>query len=433
MTVDLMSAEAERAAVDVVKQAIELYNGDAQLTPSQALIKASESHDFTPDMLCRLTEAFNSSAQVAHLETSDVNKRAESIPLANPAEVVEAFFPDNVQSRAEKAAAVEAPDCYDTPEHGDFMPVMEEMEKAAREAPIKLARTPRRYEADPDMLYGRIAKNKQAAYRKSEVLQTEAQEHLDKVAALADRLIQYFRQPGHLPFAEVEKRARLNFTGVEKLLDHVFDQGNLAKSGEVRAEMTGKELAFIKDASVEPYSLIKVAVEAGEGYARALVKAAGILDEADTQYARDMSDYQQYKAAVNVKSALISAMTGGAASAEKLLQPPEPEKPVPMPVISDPEHEAQLASIEQQAALNDLLANDPVISAVDPQEVIRAFNQLSAMAPHVARDPNVLRSVLRRYVQQQDVDPFEIKQLVDLDVAMKKRDEPVGAERFVLS
>jgi len=44
----------------------------------------------------------------------------------------------------------------------------------------------------------------------------------------------------------------------------------------------------------------------------------------------------------------------------------------------------------------------------------------------VARDPVMLRSILRRTVQQSDMDPFEMKSLVDLDSAMRSREAPEG-------
>ena len=444
MSIELLTPKAERAAVGVVKQAIELHNSDEGLTPSQALIKAAEGCDFSPDMLCRLAEAFNSSAQIAHFENSDAEKRAEAIPLASHVEVVNAFYPEKVESNEEKAAAVAVPTFYDTPERDNFMSVPS-LEKSARAEPIVLSPKPRAYSEDPGLVFARNEGAKRAAYRRAEILQTEAQHHIDKVAGCADQLIEYFRGMDSTPFAEVEKRAGLNFVGIADLMGHVFTKGNLAKTGEKRAAADGTTIAFI-DKDIAPYSIIKAALHHVRELNLALNEAVDITNAADAQHKEATT-----KAAIFSPLSAVNLLEGNKEDEKKkkpdnlygavdkipgalgnTFQPGDPYEPSQRHVIEDPEHGARLASIEQQAILNDLMTNDPVIGAVDPQEVLKAFNRLSAMAPFAARDPNVLRSVMRRYVQQQDIDPFELKQIIDLNEVIRKRDEPLETERMVL-
>jgi hypothetical protein len=53
--------------------------------------------------------------------------------------------------------------------------------------------------------------------------------------------------------------------------------------------------------------------------------------------------------------------------------------------------------------LNDFLSNDPVLSGYGRDEVLNAFNQVSQLAPHAARQPAVMRGLLRRMLQQEGV------------------------------
>ena len=326
----------------------------------------------------------------------------------------------------EKAAADRSNAGHEDPIFENFMAVPE-LEKAARETPIQLSPKPRTYMVDPGSIYQRIRWNKEAACKQAEELKTEAQRNIDKVAAAADLLVEYFRTLGHTPFADVEKRAMANFEGIGPFMDHVFKAASLEKLGEKRSQSSDEDIAFV-DESQPPYLYIKQASESVQAFARAAVKSAGILDEAERRYNGHMKDLEAYKEAQDAASVFGGAAKGMGA----MLQPGEPTPPMPMPVLTDPEHEARLAAITQRAALNDLMQNDPVIAAVDPQTVIQAFNRLSEIAPNLAREPNLLRSTLRRFVQQEDIDPFELKQLVDLDISLRQREEPGKMERYAL-
>lgn len=91
----------------------------------------------------------------------------------------------------------------------------------------------------------------------------------------------------------------------------------------------------------------------------------------------------------------------------------------------DPVHDAEMNRIKTQAMLNDFLANDPVISTYDQDEVFTAFNQVSQMVPRASIQPAVMRGQLRKLLQQQDaMEPFEANQLVDVEKGLKSIQEP---------
>lgn len=91
----------------------------------------------------------------------------------------------------------------------------------------------------------------------------------------------------------------------------------------------------------------------------------------------------------------------------------------------DPVHDAEMSRIKTQAMLNDFLANDPVISTYDPDEVLTAFNQVSQLVPRASLQPAVMRGQLRKLLQQQDaMEPFEANQLVEVEKGLKSVQEP---------
>lgn len=415
---ELISPKTEREAVGVVKSAIELANNDPTITPGQAVIKAAENHDFTPDLLCRLVEAYNSSASLAHIESSDEIKRADIIPLADPVEVVNHFFPEKEFSPTEKEAANSAPGSYDKSEKIDYMAVSDQQVKSAATEAIEARPRPRMYHVDRGALYQDIHRKKAASYKLAKRLRTEARHNLHKVAECADLLSEYFRKIGHVSFAEVESRALDNFGGsIKPLMDYVYGMAGLEPLGESRGEVKEGSVSFI-NIGREPYNIIKAAMDYRDSYAVVLNKTADIMNKADHEYAERMKKFGEYtKLAVR-----------GLDLSEAFKTEDKPPAPVLLREIKDPEHEATLASIRQRAVLSDLMANDPVIAAVDPEIAINAFNELAETAPFVMQQPALLRSFLQRRVQQQGgyADPFEVKQLIDMDTALQKREEPAS-------
>lgn len=123
----------------------------------------------------------------------------------------------------------------------------------------------------------------------------------------------------------------------------------------------------------------------------------------------------------------VGAMTG----LKSLIAPKQPTNAeIENDVIGellDPEHEAEMQRIKMQAMLTEFMADDPVISTYDPDQVIEAFNQVAQMTPRAAIQPAVMRGQLRKMLQQQDaMEPFEAGQLIDVEKGLKEVAEPAS-------
>jgi hypothetical protein len=65
--------------------------------------------------------------------------------------------------------------------------------------------------------------------------------------------------------------------------------------------------------------------------------------------------------------------------------------------------------------LHDMLKNDQVLAGYPPKQVIDAYNELADFSPRIADKPVMVRSVLRKWLPQGQLDTFETKDLAEAD------------------
>jgi hypothetical protein len=110
---------------------------------------------------------------------------------------------------------------------------------------------------------------------------------------------------------------------------------------------------------------------------------------------------------------------------------PEEEKEVSKQLnkLIDPGHEAKLRAIRSQAALQSMLRG-PGLRGENPKDVIKAYNRIVSLAPHVADQPMALESMIRRHLAQgSQADVFDVLQTADLESKLKMKDPsllPIG-------
>jgi hypothetical protein len=69
--------------------------------------------------------------------------------------------------------------------------------------------------------------------------------------------------------------------------------------------------------------------------------------------------------------------------------------------------------------LTDLMANDEVISNYSPKEIVQAYNEIYDLAPNVATKQLIVRSYLRKRLQQGSFDQFDVDSLLKADRRLK--------------
>jgi hypothetical protein len=99
--------------------------------------------------------------------------------------------------------------------------------------------------------------------------------------------------------------------------------------------------------------------------------------------------------------------------------------------LSDPDHEHALKSIRAKSVLHDLILNDPVVSAHDPQDVAMAFNDIAELAPNLVDTPGMLQTVLRKRLESGQLADFDVKQILEMDKLRAERDKVQGEARQI--
>jgi hypothetical protein len=139
-------------------------------------------------------------------------------------------------------------------------------------------------------------------------------------------------------------------------------------------------------------------------------------------FSKEASPFMWGAAGGAVKDVLGGIAKSVAPPTDKLMQQS-------MNTLTDPQHEATLRNIRTQAVIQDLMANDPVISGYPSNEVLGAFNEIGGLSPRSTDQRLVMQSLLRRRLAQGALDGFEINQLLDTEDRLKRRDTNVPSQQ----
>jgi hypothetical protein len=434
---DMMDKAAEGRIVRAIEEAIELTNAGAH--PNDAITKQAEEKQFGPKIVQRMVEAYNTSRTLAHLKHASGYGRAEDFPLASAKTILARLYPEDVVSPARKAASFEHSD-YRYPEEINFM-----RKGAGTKPPPLTSKKAAPIPRDPAVTAQRNYDIKAGLEKKAESLKSDyRQKHYTlwgHVKAASD----YFHKLYREPFAVVEEKVAGEFGVVGRtLMDLVYTQGNLSEKRSALKDI--RQLTY--DVEMEPYGHIAHAVKAAASVYVAAEVATDAREALETFCEKHALPYE--KAAASVEDEVAPALLDGTLGATS--RPFEKNALLPMPYMSgplllaggmgalgleepdraasrekadlavaDPIHDSNMRSIKSKAMLSDLISNDPIISSYDPNEVRTAFNQLNQLSPQVAAQPGVVRAMLRRLLQQENViEPHEAEQLTGVEKNLRQ-------------
>lgn len=456
MELEKLSKEAEREIVGSLEEAITLTNSG--VTPNSAIQKVAEDRHFAPEIVKRMVEAYNTSRTLAHLKSASVESRGASFPLADAKVILDAMYPEKVTVPAVKAASMETPISYDRPESREFF-------KAARWIQIKpILDRVTAYGQDPNIIAQKILEKKASWGKSLDSARSEYRQTIWKVSELIKESAEYFGRLNRTPFLEVERNMVGEFGEVAKpLMEILYKQAALKEarysgplrqwSFDLREEpypTLVKAIEFAKEASVKAKDLFgleeqheKLLKEANGLRPQFNEPANGLLTDVLVESVGPPFEYnpllprEKKEAEAPVmggpssfpfdKSGFLEGVTGAAEDAvmgSLGLSEPDSEK-IKAKALSesmDPIHESKLNEVTVRTMLNDFIANDPIISGYDPEQVTQAFNQLSQLSPQVAQQPAVARTMIRRMLQSDNVvEPHEATSLSELNRSLQQQ------------
>lgn len=463
-----LSAETEQKLMRCIESASTAIEGGAN--PNSGIAKAAMDNGVTPGEVKLVVHAYNTGRTTRQREESDdLLTKAADFPLADTEKVLELMYPDRVKT----AAAVER----DTAPHPvydhsprPFLERKSQREKAAANvdwgtiAGVKVTAPPA-YPRDKAAAEARALGNVDRSRKATEEARRKMASAFDQMGQHFVDLTTYFRRPDATPMPVVKEAVLLLHgdkgvqifdelirvtPGLSKLANHTLGNSVLGRNGR-----TSFPRVDDLDCTAEPFPKVAALMQAIDDYKTEKqafvaattehdrVKEAELLPFAEPAVSPSILDHSsvdgEKRAFMNPLSALTTgAVLSNSVSRMNQIAKGDPQREIgkQMMQLEDPEHENKLRMINTQAMLQDFMVNDPVISSYDPDQVSGAYNDIVQLSPRSADQRMLMQQLLRRQLQQGQLDSFEMDQLLSMDEKLRKREVPdmkgVGADGSVL-
>lgn len=406
--------------------------------PNAALAKAASVLDVPEGHLPLLVYAYNTARTKEQLQSSDdPMEKSADFKLADLAGMRAIMYPEVKTPEQEKRAAAISTEYFFPPTWAKSAACA----KAQAGGTLAIGDVPAPKRVPEITAEPLAALPEEQAKRKLEKRSRDERDVREaKVAQLMaemdarrtiDELSAYFRKSGSE-----------SFTRVLDNVDALYGQDMLAVMKHLQAnhpEFAKQAMTAAKpvDARQEPYKTMELALQKLKTAAAAVActeeKTAAFAAAYPSVIAGNTNpsffDSPEKRAGAGqvLGTALgISATREAIGQMANNLKGPDPETSVrkQMDRISSPDHELALRNIQLRTTLQELMATDPVIMAHDPHTVINTFNELSQLAPRIASQPSMLRSVLRKQLEQQHMEPFELGELAKIEQTLARPSLP---------
>ena len=451
-----ITSATERKLMDVIEKTATFVNEG--LSPNDAIIKAAG--DLRPGDVSLVVHAYNTGRTTRQrTEGDDPFEKSAEFELADTSTILEALWPATVKT----AAALFQDKTVSTEYSFSPVPMLERKvgwEKRARNVNWRqmggqeiLPAEP--LPTDPQWRAKVAMANIDRGKRAVDESRRKAASAFDQLGRTFDELTTYFRRPDSKPMPVV-KEAVIMLHGdkgeqimdelvrvtpaLTKLANHVNGRSLLGAAGrEKRASVDSL------DCAAEPFPLIARVVREIREYREKKATWLEVVDTFDKEAASTLlpfaspavspsilglsSDVREKRSfGIDPLKALgtYSLMQNTMGTAADKIKGPTDEAEVQKTLdsLNDPAHESKLREINAQAMMQDLMINDPVISGYDPEEVMGAYNDIVQMSPSAGTQRMLMQSLLRKQLQQGQLDTFEQDQLLGFEDKLRKQQHP---------
>jgi hypothetical protein len=425
-----ISKEAEAKVLDALGTVANLVNEVDD--PNKAIIKAATEYSIPAGHINLMVLAYNTGrTNKQRLAADDPTEKSASFVLADPKVIMEALYPSEVKTKAEeKRSSVVSAD-YSRP------PVFAQRKssamKAARYVDWKLSDKPEQYAHDPKEASARAYNSSLFNKQRMQSCRRELSHARDTLARYFEKLGAYFRTPGSFSFADLSPVVAIQHGNVGKAV-----MKQVARAAPLIEKQGASGRLINVSADVEPFTTITACVKLAKELAAREKDYSHLVEIVEKRAREKLSPFVHAPGSRSVLGtpssgsvitekvagvsnkviglAAISNLTGGLGSlanqsqqsADKAFQN-DIEKFTDQ--LADPSHELELKRIRSRAMLEDLLANDPVISGYGSADVLQAYNDIVELAPRAADQRMLLQGLLRRHLAgEMSTDPFDVQQ-----------------------
>lgn len=434
--------DAEEKLLGYVKEVqAHISNGDE---PDDAIVKVARDNGIANDLLPLIVQAHNVGRQTFQREkcsNQGVLCKLADFPIARIETVRSRLYPQTVtpSSVLKQASAVSAE--YSAPPSIPVRAYATPREKQASVSlPAEMTKTPDREYGDPKTKVARMQTAKLAIAREVDNAKMAEIQAKDRFVAGMELVARYFKQADYnrLPLAEVEYNSVQTFGPLAR---NVFDfVATRTLTKEARA-VGPPRLAHPVDVSQAPYNLVKNAIQLA--YVSADTRRVRETLEKGAQAKLDklMLPFSEHfppspttifgnpgpDFSGRSKAAFLGTIMAGMAGSmgRDMTEAVKPKSTMGLiddveTKMTDPDHIDELKSITARQSLNNLMANDEVISGYDPGEITDAYNEIIQLSPSAAIQPALLRPLLRKRLTAGSVEPFEAEQLANIEKTVRQ-------------
>lgn len=420
-------------AVDAICDGVANSGADAE-SLLQAAAKQAEDAGFGPDMIRLMCHGWNNGAVTSRRETSSgILQKTAAFPILDPEQVIQRVF-----GAAAKVATDDLDAAYLRPPRRPERPkVAESSGSSSREKTAS---------ADSELAFRR---QYSAATRLNEEIKTARQAYKQSLQLLQHKvasIAEYFQRDRGREwlFDEVAYAAKSHLGSLaEPVMQAAADLNNYTvKSANLRPrraiDWNSRPFCWVVDAvklapevnakyseyiSVGMTNRYKIAQLMDRVTASPPTPATTVFDRPDnTPFVEKLAFLSGGLSDVAVLGDLINEARGPAPTRDAMVGGA-------LAALNDPAHDEKLRQIRARGMLFDLLNHDEILASYNPSEVLKAYNNLSTLAPRASQQPVIANSVLRRWATQGGVEPFEAKEINDLEKGLKQTQQvgrPLG-------
>lgn len=410
---------------------------DAVTDPSAAIVKLARRRNLTAGETSLVLRAFNIGRTNLQRESAEslLDKTAE-FPLADP-DRVRAGLAAASGNQLEKTA--EPVTDYMFPPIGAIRRLSDRPRLA--EIPKTTPPTPRTVDKGYTPYLQALSQGEILLRKKRAAIAASER----RVVTAVGKLAAYFRRTDSAPFAAAAELTEVMHGSVGKQL---FDAVRTADPGVARVRRGKVAAADELDATQAPFPEVRQCLRLLEDHGasqQALQQAYADVGETLKQASGDLPqpasedaflvaaepDWTKVASGMGVGTPL--GVIGTLAAGNRLLSSLPKKAPATeanpdvqglLASLNDPEHLEQLRQIDAEDALQNLVLNDPIISGYPASAVADAYNQAIRTSPSAATQPLVLQPLLRKQLQQGQLDPYDVNTLLEIESLSQRRDQP---------
>lgn len=409
-TVPKLSRESHRRLLDVLEDV-----GDLDSDPNEMLAKAASERGVPREHIHMLVNAYNTGRATIQRQSSDnVWEKAASYPIALTEKVLTLMFPDRYKAASELRSSASISSDYLLP------PTWLKRRKTAGEAAQQeKAASVKPAPVEPPLTVPDARSRIAAMKKKADVARQRRDRVADMATLLSARLSDYFLKQAHEPFQAVRTNCKLAYgDAAVRLLDALPLPEKVKSAKALPRPVRGPAYEMVSGCLELREAYAAIEKDYQEKVAEALAESERLSDRlsppaldrvlnipipgARSEFAKN--------AFMDLTRSLGKSLASGIGA--NMLNPGR-NKSVGGTLesqLTDNVH-----SMESQAALADLMAGDDVLRQHDPNEVVRAYNAVSGIAPTATRNPEVLRAVLRDRMEKGHQSLFDLDALTKIE------------------